>query len=521
MIYVDKTKFIKELLDLNYTYYILHRPRRFGKTLFLSSLESLFKGEKELFKDTYIYDNWDEWEEYPILRLSMACFINSSPEKLIEGISRELDDIGNDNAINLNENDEYTDKFSDLIQELYEKNKKEVVVLIDEYDTPIVDNLNNITVASENWEILQDFYNVLKNNVNYLKFVFITGISNFNRAFLVSKFNNFKDLSFDKRFLSICGFTQEELENNYEENIKNLAKNLNMTYDEVIEKIKYFYDGYSWDGEEKVYNPISILNSLDLKSFSSFWISTGNLNFLSEIFKKNKVHTDYFQGTNLDILELYLIDLENINETSLLFQSGYLSTEKEFFQDDTIKYSLKIPNYEVEKAFRKNLLNLYIENNEKRFIENQEEIWKDLMNGKCKKLAHYLRAFITGIPHYNRVSMGKDERWKIYSRILTIWDKKSGFKLVVKKPLEDGTIDFLITKPLKEETLIISMKFTQDQLKNIYTLVNEGLKQIKDRKYYWGYSNNVKLLGLVIKDIEKDNGYITDIKCKIEEAPND
>jgi len=520
-IYVDKTQFIKKLLDLGYKYYFLSRPRRFGKTLFVSTLESFFQGEKELFKNTFIYDNWEEWDKYPILRISMSNPLNSSPEELVNEISREIDRLGKLNSLKLNKNDSYTSKFRDLIQELSEKNKKEVVVLIDEYDAPILDHFNNTTLASGNRKILQDFYNVLKNEEKFLKFVFITGISKFTKTSIFSKFNNFTELSLDKRFATICGITQEELEKNYEENIENLAKQNNLTYDEAIEKIKYFYDGYSWNGKERVYNPNSTLRCLDLETFTSFWFLTGTPSFIAEIFKKKKVNTDYFKPTILNESELDAIDPENINETTLLFQSGYLTIEKVFFQDNKVKYSLKIPNQEVEEAFRENLLKLYIKDANNPFIKNQEAIWKDLMNGDCKKLSQDLRAFITGIPYYNRITMGNDEKWKVYSTIFTIWGQQAGFNFNVETAVEDGRIDFVLEKSSKEETLIVEMKFTQNQSKSIESLVNEGLKQIKDKKYYWAHTGNVKLLGLGLKDIKIKDGYITDVKCKIEDAPKD
>jgi hypothetical protein len=182
MIYVDKTPFIKQLLDHNKTYYFLSRPRRFGKTLFLSTIENFFKGEKELFKNTYIYDKWDWKNKYPVIRISMKQVSNENSEILKKDLQKLINKIAKENNIILDEDESYILQFGDLIKELSKKEDNNVVVLIDEYDAPILKNLNNTTIADENREILQEFYNVLKESEDYLKFVFITGLTKFTKV---------------------------------------------------------------------------------------------------------------------------------------------------------------------------------------------------------------------------------------------------------------------------------------------------------------------------------------------------
>ncbi|MDR2544986.1 MAG: AAA family ATPase, partial [Methanobrevibacter sp.] len=207
-IYVDKTKFIKKMLDQGRKYYFLSRPRRFGKTLFVSTLENFFQCNKNLFKNTYIYDNWKEWIEYPVLRIYMNDLLNSSSLNLEKDILGLINDIAKKNNIELSEEKSYMLKFKNLIEELSKLSKtNEIVVLIDEYDAPIINNINNNKLADENREILQNFYNVLKNSEEYIKFVFIIGISKFTKTSIFSKFNNLTELTLDKDYSTICGIT--------------------------------------------------------------------------------------------------------------------------------------------------------------------------------------------------------------------------------------------------------------------------------------------------------------------------
>ncbi|MDR1820091.1 MAG: AAA family ATPase [Methanobrevibacter sp.] len=427
-IYVDKTRFIKKMMDQGRKYYFLSRPRRFGKTLLLSTLENFFNGKKELFKDTYIYDNWKDWTEYPIIRISMNNLSNNSPIKLENDILGLIEEIADENNIKLIENTSYISKFTKLIKELSKLSKtNEIVILIDEYDAPIIDNINNTELADENRKILQNFYNVLKNSEEYVKFVFVTGLSKFTKTSIFSKFNNLKELSLNDDYSTICGITHQELEDNYHEHIQNIADENNYTYKEAMNKFNHFYDGYSWDGENNVFNPYSTLNALDERKFLSFWFSTGTPTFIAEIFKNKKVTEDYTKPVILKHTDLDAIDPNNINETTFLFQSGYLTIDEKIFENDEMYYKLKIPNFEVEQAFRDNLLNLYIEKFESRFRNSQRIIWDELIGGDCRRLSEYLRAFIAGIPYYNRVSMDNDEKWKVYSMIFTIWLRKRVF----------------------------------------------------------------------------------------------
>ncbi|MDR3223407.1 MAG: AAA family ATPase [Methanobrevibacter sp.] len=206
-IYVDKTGFIEKMIDQGRKYYFLSRPRRFGKTLFLSTLESFFQGKKELFKDTHIYDKWDWDKSYTVIHLNMSEETNTSPEELKKSITDTIDIISEEKEIKVKKDLSLEKKFSQLIKLLHKHERKKIVVLIDEYDAPIIDNINNTILADENRKILQNFYNVLKNTEKHIKFVFVTGITKFTKTSIFSKFNNLTDITLDEDYSNICGIS--------------------------------------------------------------------------------------------------------------------------------------------------------------------------------------------------------------------------------------------------------------------------------------------------------------------------
>ncbi|MDR2544301.1 MAG: AAA family ATPase, partial [Methanobrevibacter sp.] len=425
-IYVDKTRFIKKMMDQGRKYYFLSRPRRFGKTLLVSTLESFFQGKKNLFKDTYIHDNWEDWSEYPIIRISMSNILNTTPQKLENGILSKLDFIASIHDIELDKTDDYVSKFSKLIYKIHKNNEeKDVIVLIDEYDAPIIDNLSNTSLEDENRRILQNFYNVLKNSEEYIKFVFITGINKFTKTSIFSKFNNLKELSLNDDYSTICGITHQELEDNYHEHIQNIADENNYTYKEAMNKFNHFYDGYSWDGENNVFNPYSTLNALDERKFLSFWFSTGTPTFIAEIFKNKKVTEDYTKPVILKHTDLDAIDPNNINETTFLFQSGYLTIDEKIFENDEMYYKLKIPNFEVEQAYVDNLKKLYLNEFKDKYTNIREKLWDDINKGRCDNLANRLQDDININPSY--LNIGAKENWKIYESMFLMWMNIMGF----------------------------------------------------------------------------------------------
>ncbi|KZX16942.1 ATP-binding protein [Methanobrevibacter filiformis] len=409
-IYVDKTKFIKQMIDEKGTYYFLSRPRRFGKTLFISTLENFFKGNKKLFEGLYIYDKWDWNENYPVIHLDMSKLVSKSVDLLELTLAEYINIFAEEYDIKLNEELPVSFNFSQLIRKIHKSTNKTVIVLIDEYDAPILDNINNAEISDNNRRFLQDFYNELKSSEEHLKFVFITGITKFAKTSIFSKLNNLTELTLDPKYSTICGITHQELEYHYKNQIQDLSDKLNYSYKEILDKINFYYDGYSWDGKNKVFNPYSTILALKSQKIIPYWFESGTPTFLAEILKNRAINIDYFKPITITESELRKYDPLSAKDLPLLFQSGYLTIkEKNLDKNDMINYTLGIPNFEVEIGFKDNLLDLYTEKIENRFKKSQEAIWEDILNGNCEKLSKKLRAYISGLPYYLRMSKENKE----------------------------------------------------------------------------------------------------------------
>ena len=278
-LYVDKTKYICKLIEDGRLYF-LSRPRRFGKSLLVSTLEEVFKGNKKLFEGLYIQDNWPLDKKYPVLVLDFG----GDKYKTVDDLKVKITDIINRKAREFGVeiySESLGEKFTDLITGIYNKTKKEVVILIDEYDKPILANLGNNNLKEFQDEI-GSFYEVLKTNDEYIKFLFLTGISKLAHVSIFSKLNSPKDITLNEKYNSICGYTQVELETNFQYYIEKLAIKFNCVYGECVDYIKYYYNGYSWNGKEKVYNPFSTLLCFDDGEFSKNWFNTGTPSVLAD-----------------------------------------------------------------------------------------------------------------------------------------------------------------------------------------------------------------------------------------------
>jgi hypothetical protein len=308
-LYVDKTKYIHKLIE-NGDIYFLSRPRRFGKSLLLSTIAELFKGNEKLFKELYIHNKWKWKETYIVIYIDLS----NGEFKTVKESEKSLTDIINRNMKELEVpvySKTLNGKFTDLIFETYKTTGKRVVVLIDEYDKAIIDNITDINIADKNRRILHDFYQIIKSNDQYIKFVFITGVSKFAQVSIFSGLNSPDDITFDKDYGGICGYTHEELEDYFKDYIEELAVEESLNYEEILQKINFWYDGYSWDGKIKLYNPFSTLLLFKKREFSNYWFKTGTPTFLMEILKKENNLTPILQPIIAIESDLDAFDIEN------------------------------------------------------------------------------------------------------------------------------------------------------------------------------------------------------------------
>ncbi|ACG58261.1 protein of unknown function DUF1703 [Hydrogenobaculum sp. Y04AAS1] len=480
--YVDKTIFVKKLE--NGGYYFLSRPRRFGKSLFLDTLKEAFSGNKELFKGLYLYDNWDWDKKYPIIKISFASGNIRTSDILLDLMTSQVNRISEKEQINLKEK-RPSQMFLELIQKLYEKYNQKVVVLIDEYDKPILDAIENIEVARENREILKDFYSVLKDADPYLKLVFLTGVSRFSKVTIFSGLNQLQDITLNEEFSTVCGYTQSELESVFEDRLKDFDK----------EKIKQWYNGYSWLGES-VYNPFDILLLFSEKRFRAFWFETGTPTFLIKMFMKNRYYIPELENLEVGDEILSNLDVDNIRIENLLFQSGYL-TIKDFKEKYGI-YTLSYPNLEVRKSFNSYFLTYTIEDISAKY-KTDIGLIEAFENKQVEKLKDILHRFFASIPHdwYRKNDIDSYEGF--YASIVYALFNGAGLNVIAEDNTNKGQIDLSVFN--QDSVYIIEFKVVEDKEEGV------ALKQIKDKRYYEKYMdkyNDIYLIGVEFSKKDKN-----------------
>ncbi len=342
-VYVDKTKYIYDLVTLGKPYF-LSRPRRFGKSLLISTLNELFTGKKELFESTFIYHKWDWTQTNPVIRIDFNA-IGVKEKGLQAALNDALDQLFSDFHIDLIENS-LSQKFDYLISSVASKGSR-VVILIDEYDKPIIDYLGeDDSIAEENKSILKNFYSVLKSADSHIRMLFITGVSKFSKVSIFSDLNHLNDISVDRNYGGICGITEEELQSYFPTEIKELD----------ADKIKEWYNGYTWDRQVRVYNPFSLLNFFSKKEFSNFWYQSGHPAFLGKLLKKEDVYD--IENFQAKISSLDSVSIEHLDYKVLLYQTGYLTFGEEV---EPGYYQMQFPNREVEDSFNEFLWRVYRE----------------------------------------------------------------------------------------------------------------------------------------------------------------
>jgi Predicted AAA-ATPase/PD-(D/E)XK nuclease superfamily len=343
-IYVDKTQLVHQLVTRG-KYYFFSRPRRFGKSLLISTLKSLFLGQKHLFEDLWIAPKWDWSKTNPVIHISFDA-VDYQGVGLEGAMHQELYACAKKYNIILPAKT-LKSNFTFLIATLSEKYGG-VVILIDEYDKPIIDYLETDTLAQAqaNRLILRDFYSVLKNADEHLRFVFITGISKFSKVSIFSHLNNLQDITLSEDYATLAGYTQQELEFYFDDYLKIIAAKLNLSREALLDNMRVWYNGYSWDGISKVYNPFGTLNFLSRKVFTNFWFATGSPNFLIHQMRKHNLFNIENSVVDSTLLEKY--DLENLALIPLLFQTGYLTVKK--IDEMTGDLVLDYPNKEVRQS---------------------------------------------------------------------------------------------------------------------------------------------------------------------------
>ena len=463
--YIDKTKWIYKLANTG-SYYFLSRPRRFGKSLLLSTLEAYFEGKKELFEGLDIEKSEEKWTKYPVLHLDLNAKKFDTTDDLIRLIDRQLliyeAEYGSSDA-----DRSIDDRFFTLIRLAYEKTGQRVVILIDEYDKPMLQAIGNEDLQKEYRETLKAFYGVMKSMDKYIRFALLTGVTKFGKVSVFSDLNNLDDISMDDRYIEICGITEQEIHACFEEELNKLGRSQNMTYDEVCRELQTRSDGYHFsENTIGIYNPFSLLNTFAKMKFGSYWFETGTPSYLVELLKRH--HYDLYrmahEETSADVLNS--IDSSSTNPIPVIYQSGYLTIKG--YDPRFRVYRLGFPNKEVEEGFMEYLLPFYA-NVDK--IESPFQIMKfvhEIEQGDYNAFFRRLQSFFADTPY----ELVRDLELH-YQNVLFIVFKLIGFYVKAEYHTAEGRIDLM----LQTDRFIYIMEF------KLEGTANEALQQIEEKQY--------------------------------------
>ena len=418
-IYVDKTHFVADLVSAS-KYYFLSRPRRFGKSLFLSTLKAYFEGKKESFEGLYL-EKWEEaqaaqegrnaWQQYPVLYLDLNAKNYESRENLVNILDRHLSIWENKYGVKEKRVD-LEDRFQSLLRYIYETTHQQVIVLVDEYDKPLLltleeglEDLNN-----EYRRILKGFFAVLKSGDPYLRFVFLTGVSRFSKISLFSDLNHLNDISLNRDYSSVCGITEDELKSNFQPEIEALSESEQLTYEATLEKLKQTYDGYLFiDGGEHVYNPFSLLNVFSDRMFFDYWFQSGTPTFLVQYLKKAHFYLpDLENNVEIDLSSLNNFKVDVGSPIPILYQAGYLTLKS--YNRRSGLYSLGYPNNEVKYGLIRNLLPSYSNLDETKVQRFVWQFYEKVCSGDVASFMQVISDLLANIPYS---SDSKDDvRWR-------------------------------------------------------------------------------------------------------------
>jgi len=479
-LYVDKTKKIYSLIENASGSYFLSRPRRFGKSLTLSVLDEIFSANKELFRGLYIYDSPWEWKKYPVLRFDFSKQKAKNKEELIQFFFEELEDNSKRHGISL-ERTSYVAQFQELITQL--GNKGGVVILIDEYDKPIIDHIENEEIALEMREVMKGFFTVLKGSDPYIRFLLLTGVSKFSKAGVFSNLNHLHDITLEDAFSDLIGITEDELESNFKEYIEVLGIKENMDYSSTITKIRDWYNGYRFSPEGKsVYNPFSTLLLFTQFRFEHHWFETGTPEFLVKLILKNQY--DILEiPMQVEALDFSSYEVDDLSLTPLLLQTGYLTIKD--FDSVTKNYTLDYPNAEVRQAF----LNYFLRKIHKRNIISSPTIklYNAFQKEDVEEIFNVIKEVFTNIEYDLQI-----QQEKYYQTIFYLLFNLLGYYIQTEVKTNRGRIDAVV-----ESKSIFIFEFKLNGSKE------EALGQIKEKKYFERYISKGKkiyLLGVEFRD---------------------
>ena len=525
-VYVDKTEHIHHLINSGSVYF-LSRPRRFGKSLLITTLAALFQAQRELFEGLWIdqEERWDWSTKYPVVRLDMSSASSKNPQELEADLKEQLADIAQAYDVAYDLSLTLPTCLKRLIQNLHGKYNQQVAVLVDEYDKPIINHLGKgeagLQIAIANREILRDFYGVLKPLDEYLRFVFVTGVSKFSKVSIFSGLNNLTDLTLSKHAATLLGYTQQELEENFTPHLEALGQELSLERPQLLDHIRRWYDGYRFSNDcERMYNPFSTLLLLYEQRFQAHWFETGSPSFLINLLESQDLQPTELVGAHVSESAFSSYQIEQLHEhlLPLMVQTGYLTITG--YDPAKRHYTVDYPNFEVRAAFLENLMEQYSHLPRGKARTDLDRLTDALEQDDLPEFFVALRRVLAGIPYVLHIP-----RERYYQTVFYLIHQLLGYSVQTEVYTHTGRIDAVID--LSKHTYVFEFKLetgmatppeqlpdplgpmtdvrdpvVQDQLaaklsEGHTELAQAALQQIKDKQYHGKYLGQGKAVTLV------------------------
>lgn len=478
-IYVDKTEIIYNYLAKGKRLFFLSRPRRFGKSLLISTLHELFSGNKKLFQTTWIGSSDYKWVEHPIIKLDFSTLSFETSQEFKNDLIWNLNNIAKKYNISISEAPSLQTKFQYLIEQLSEKNK--VVILIDEYDYCLLKNLEREHIAQAILEVMASFFSVVKASSANIHFLFITGVTKFAKTSLFSGLNNVNDLFMDPSAATLLGYTQQELKKYFSEYIEKLATKKKLSMETTFDSIKEWYNGYRFSQEEiKVYNPYSLVHLFNLQEFNNFWLETGTPGFLIQLMRKQYYEIEKIETARLSSEALGKFEINEVPLLAILFQTGYLTIAD--YNEETKQYRMTYPNKEVSISFKKYIVTSITQNTVRNVEEAINQFKDALTNNDLELFCNTLKSLLANIPY--QIHIGNEA---YYHSLLQFLVDLLGLHGQSEVSSSKGRIDLVLQT--KQRIFVFEFKFKSTGEK--------AMNQIIEKRYYEKYLHIKKPITLV------------------------
>ncbi|MXY64578.1 MAG: ATP-binding protein [Gammaproteobacteria bacterium] len=495
--YVDKTPHIQRLVDMG-DFYFLSRPRRFGKSLLVDTLRELFEGNEPLFRGLDIHEHWDWSTKHPVVRLSFGGKYDE-PGDLEQSITNQLAIIERNAGLDPAKPPcSGPERLRDLLDRLHHATGRQVVVLVDEYDKPILDVIDHPEMATANRDYLRGFYGIIKDSPQDVRFVFVTGVSMFSRVSLFSGLNNLRNISLDPNYATICGYTDRDLDTVFAPELPGLDR----------DEIREWYNGYHWLGDEKLYNPFDLLLLFETRNFEAHWFETGSPTFLFRMMMERGMSPMELEQRTTDARKLSRFDVGDIGIDALLFQTGYLTITSEERRGHRTLYTLDYPNFEVLQSLNDGLLG-YITGPENGVADQGDELGRLLVDNDFNGFADRLKSFFAGIPYQwqGTNSPARYEAW--YAGMLYACFRTIGLDLRVEDSSGRGRADMVVLHG--GQVFVFEFKMTDGE-GNGKSVAQSAIEQIQSKGYAEKYRDRGEPIHLVGVAFSRDARNVSAVK---------